>query len=382
MRLNDVFITRTACYLPNNPVSNDEIEDYLGLIDDNASKSKRIVLRNNGIKKRYYALQKNGKPTHSNAKLTANAIQKLFASNSNDIKSIDLLCCGTSAADQLMPSHGVMVHGLLPNSNNIEVVTTSGNCCSGMHALKYAFMAIRSGEANCAVTTGSERMSRIMRSEQFQLEVDKRKELEKNPFISFEKDFLRWMLSDGAGAFLLNNKPNSNDISLKIDWIEGFSYANEVETCMYMGAEKNLDGDIVGYSDFSPKEALELSLYSIKQDVKLLSDNIINLGFDNLYKIFKKRNLDIHDVDFFLPHMSSYFFEDKIYEALRKNNMEIPKEKWFTNLAFCGNVGAASIFLMIDELWNSGQLKSGQKILIAVPESARFSYVFSQITVV
>jgi peptidoglycan biosynthesis protein MviN/MurJ (putative lipid II flippase) len=32
----------------------------------------------------------------------------------------------------------------------------------------------------------------------------------------FEKDFLRWMLSDGAGAMLLQDKPNKDKISLKI----------------------------------------------------------------------------------------------------------------------------------------------------------------------
>ncbi|MBS1609122.1 MAG: hypothetical protein JSS70_10270, partial [Bacteroidetes bacterium] len=67
MPLNEVYITRTASFFPNNPVSNDEMEDYLGMINDKPSKSRRIVLRNNGITNRYYALEKGGKPTHTNA---------------------------------------------------------------------------------------------------------------------------------------------------------------------------------------------------------------------------------------------------------------------------------------------------------------------------
>ena len=46
---NDVFINRLSPYLPNNPVNNDEMEDYLGLIEGKASRVKRIVLRQNGI---------------------------------------------------------------------------------------------------------------------------------------------------------------------------------------------------------------------------------------------------------------------------------------------------------------------------------------------
>ncbi|HLU51735.1 MAG TPA: hypothetical protein VKZ42_06180, partial [Flavobacteriaceae bacterium] len=59
----DVYITRTSKYLPNNSISNEEIESYLGYINDKTSKAKNVVLRNNGIKSRYYALDKEGKAT-------------------------------------------------------------------------------------------------------------------------------------------------------------------------------------------------------------------------------------------------------------------------------------------------------------------------------
>jgi 3-oxoacyl-[acyl-carrier-protein] synthase-3 len=37
---------------------------------------------------------------------------------------------------------------------------------------------------------------------------------------------------------------------------------------------------------------------------------------------------------------------------------------------------------MLEELFHSGQLKKGDKILCMIPESARFSYVYSLMTVV
>ena len=79
--------------------------------------------------------------------------------------------------------------------------------------------------------------------------------------------------------------------------------------------------------------------------------------------------------------MSSFFFEQPIEQILEENGMEIPKEKWFTNLATKGNVGAGSIYLMVGELMHSGKLKVGDQIMLAVPESARFSYVFTWLTV-
>lgn len=381
MSAKQVYITKTASFFPNEPVSNDEMEEYLGYINKKMSKSKRIVLRSNGIQRRFYALKKDGTATHTNAQMASLAIRKLFNNNSEELKKMELLSCGTSSPDQMMPSHSVMVHGWLPESNAIDVVSPSGNCCAGMHALKYAYMAIRGGDVSTAVAAGSERTSRILRSDTFEDEVQKLLDLEENPSISFEKEFLRWMLSDGAAAFLLSDKPNENGISLRIDWIEAVSYANKVETCMYMGGDKLEDGTLKGYMDYTPEEIVAQSILSMKQDVKLLSKNIIDLGFDNLKVVFDKRGHSVDEIQYFLPHMSSAFFKSKIEEKLTENGMTIPEEKWFTNLSSVGNVGAGSIYLMIDELLNSGRLKKGEKLLLVVPESARFSYVYSMLTV-
>ncbi|MBW6481825.1 MAG: beta-ketoacyl-ACP synthase III [Vicingaceae bacterium] len=378
---NNVYINKSAIYLPNQPVSNDEMEDYLGIIKEIKTSSKKIVLRNNGIKNRYYAIDKLGKATHTNAEMTALAVRKLVEDNTNELKNVELLACGTSSPDQMMPSHGVMVHGWLPETSAIEVVSPSGNCCSGMHALKYAYLSIKSGEVENAISTGSERLSRVLRADTFNEEVEQLIQLKKDPFISFEKEFLRWMLSDGAGAFFLSNKKNETGLSIRIDWLESVSYAHEKETCMYMASEKLEDGTLKGYMDFDAEEIISKSVLSMKQDTKLLGENIVHLGFDKLKTICEKRNFNVDEVDYFLPHLSSEFFRSKIAQKLIDNQMEIPAAKWFTNLSAVGNVGAASVYLMIDELLNAGKLKSGNKIMLAVPESARFSYVFGLLTV-
>ena len=381
MEFNKVYITKSATYFPNEPVSNEEMEEYLGLINQIPSKSKRIVLRNNGIKTRFYALTKGGKPTHTNAEMTALAIRKMLDNDPEKIRSIEMLACGTSSPDQMMPSHAVMVHGELPESRSMEVVSPSGVCCAGMHALKYAFMAIRTGDVNNAVAAGSERLSAILKSEIYEDEAQKLRELEANPYISFEKEFLRWMLSDGAACFLLTNKKNEAGFSFRIEWIEGISYANEKEPCMYMGGEKMKNGKLKSYLDLSSEEQRARSIMSIKQDVKLLSENIVPLGGLMLTRLFKEKGLDPAEVDYFLPHMSSEFFRDKIFNQLIANGTPIPYEKWVANLSTLGNVGAASVYFMVDEVFQNPNLKKGQKILLLVPESSRFSYMYALLTV-
>ncbi len=382
MSLNEVYITRTSHYFPNNPVSNDEMEEYLGYINNKPSKSRRIVLRNNGITNRYYALEKGGKVTHTNAQLTAEAIKDLFKNDPEAIKNIDVLACGTSSPDQMMPSHACMVNGWLPELGSIEVVSPSGVCCAGMHALKYAYMSVKTGDAKTAIASGSERMSAALVAHQFEDEVHKLMELEENPYISFDKEFLRWMLSDGASAFLLSNKKSEEGLSLKIEWLEGVSYADHMESCMYMGADKQEDGSLKSYLEFDHHEMNEKSVLSIKQDVKLLSPNIVPYCGKILPELFKRRNLNPDDITYYMPQMSSNFFKDKIYEEHIKLGHTIPYEKWFVNLSEVGNVGAASVYFMVDEFFNSGILNTGDKIFLLVPGSSRFSYMYGLLTAV
>ncbi|WP_299219048.1 beta-ketoacyl-ACP synthase III [uncultured Aquimarina sp.] len=377
--MKNVYITKTGHFLPNDPVSNDEMEKRLGMIDDQPSRARRIVLRNNGIKERYYAVDNNGNITHNNAQLTREAIKSLCDSDFSE-SGIELLSCGTSTPDNLLPSHASMVHGLLDTKGSIELNTASGVCCSGMSALKYGFLSVRSESTKNAVCTGTERVSTWMQSRKFDKEVESLKSLEEQPIIGFKKDFLRWMLSDGGGAFLLESEPKGKN-PLRIDWMQAYSFAHELEACMYAGGDKKEDGSLKPWSEYEPEEWLSESVFSLKQDVKVLGKHIIQKGVSSLKDAISKNNFDINEVDYFLPHLSSFYFENKLYDELENQNVSIPKNKWFTNLANVGNVGSASIYLMINELKNSGKLKFGDKILVIVPESGRFSYFHILFTV-
>ncbi|OEK09613.1 hypothetical protein A8C32_13000 [Flavivirga aquatica] len=377
--MKDVYITRISKFLPNKPINNDEMESILGQINGKPSRAKRIVLRNNGIKERYYAMNSQGEITHSNAELTQEAITKLF-DNSFTQNSMELLCCGTSSPDQLLPSHASMVHGLLANKN-LEINSASGICCAGMSSLKFGFLSVKSGNSNNAVCTGSERSSTRMQANMFNEEAKSLSSLEDQPIIAFKKDFLRWMLSDGAGAILLENKKNETGISLKVDWMEAYSYAHELETCMYSGGEKLANGSIKPWTEYTSKEWLEKSIFSVKQDVKILEKHVINKGVESMDLVFKKHDKDPSDIDYFLPHLSSNYFAEKLKTSIKEKGLQIPESSWFTNLDRVGNVGSASIYLMLEELMYSGKLKKGDKIMLSVPESGRFSYAYAHLTV-
>ena len=381
--MTQVYINDIQVTLPNKPIENTEMEEYLGYIGGKRSRAKNIVLKSNGIKQRYYVLEKGTeKALFSNAVLSSSAIRKLENPHFS-LKEIEVLACGTTTPDQLMPGHALMVQGEL-GITEVETLSASGICLSGINALKYVYYAIKSDEITTAVSCGSEVVSPTLSAKNFQQEsIHLLESLEKNASIAFEKDFLRWMLSDGAGAMKVENKPNKEGLSLKIEFIDVLSYAGEMPVCMYSGLAVNEDGSTDSWRNFQQEEIMDRSLLSISQNVKLLNENIINYTVTKpMKKIAENRGLKPEAYQYFLPHYSSGYFRDKVYQGLVDADFEIPYEKWFTNLSTCGNTGSASIYIMLEALFHGNRLRTGDKILCYVPESGRFSTAFMSLEVV
>ncbi|MGL4317763.1 MAG: beta-ketoacyl-ACP synthase III [Pseudomonas sp.] len=377
-----VFINRISAYLPFEPVDNEQMEERLGLVGGRPSRARKLVLRRNGIQQRHYVIDPlSGEPAMNNAQISAAAVRGL-AGAGFDLGELDCLVASTSSPDQVMPGHAVMVHGELGNPP-CEVATTAGICLCGMTALKYAWMSVASGESRNAVACGSEVASTLMQARNFNAEYESRvDELESHPEIAFEKDFLRWMLSDGAGAVWLQGQPNARGLSLRIDWIDVLSFADQMPPCMYAGADMQ-DGQLVGWSRYDADERGRRSVMAIKQDVKLLNENIVKYTVEEtLRRIMQRRELRVADIEHFLPHYSSEYFREPLAAGLANADLPIPQERWFTNLTSKGNTGAASIFIILEELFNGGRLRSGERLLCYVPESGRFSSAFMHLTVV
>src|SRR5690606_19636178 len=145
MSKSSVYITNIASFLPNAPVDNDNMERILGQVGPRPSRARRMILRSNGIQQRHYAIDPETlQLNYTNAQLAAEAVRRLECDDFQ-LADIDCLSCGTSIADQLMPNHAVMVQGELALPS-CEVTATSGVCLAGMTAMKYAYMAVLSGE--------------------------------------------------------------------------------------------------------------------------------------------------------------------------------------------------------------------------------------------
>jgi 3-oxoacyl-[acyl-carrier-protein] synthase-3 len=422
MSIEQAFITSSGSFLPGPPVTNDEIENVLGFVNGKSSRLKERILRSNGIKTRHYALNKNQQTTYQNAELAAQAALRCLNNSFCDSKDVDLLAVGSTQGDLPLPGLASMVQAEL-DVPACEIISTHGVCSSAVMALKSAFNQMRLGEKRAALVCASELSSRLLKASRY--------EAARKECMDLEAEFLRWMLSDGAGAFLLQPSPRPRGISLRIDWIEIVSYASDFDLCMSCGTSNQGQWAVGGYSQANnqisvipekrsagsasfqpaplpitlldqPRSKTSLAVLPtsrswqdyptyadaerdgallIRQNLRIL-DNIVRVGVEGFLRLIKQGKISISEIDHFVCHYSSHIFRGKIMDLLEQSGSMIPEEKWFTNLYSKGNTGCASIFIALDELFHSGKLQNGDVIFCTIPESGRFTTAYMKLTVV
>ncbi|MCG8312160.1 MAG: hypothetical protein MI976_03000 [Pseudomonadales bacterium] len=374
--LQDVYITGTGIFLPNEPIENDQIYDFLGTPEDADDKEKskgikRLILSKNGIKRRHYALDREGNPTHLNSELARNAILAALDNGGLTLADLDQICLGSAVGDVLIPGLANMVHGEL-GGDTLGLVSTHGVCGSGITAMQSAWLSVRSGLYDTVIAGGSERISPALRGYRVSGTNPPEDKSRKDYF--FEAEFLRYMLSDGAGAATVQNKPSTSNMSLRIDFIENRSYGGKYECCMCLGTldptQLKPGRSWIDFRDFS--EAQRLGFLNVRQNFRKLNEHICGVVVEDLKRLIGQ-GLNLDDVDWFLPHISSFSFDQPLQDELKENGLDLPREKWWLSLAERGNMGGAGPFVTLHDFLESGLLKPGQKVLLLLPESSRFT---------
>jgi 3-oxoacyl-[acyl-carrier-protein] synthase-3 len=365
------YVTGTGSFLPGPPIGNDEMEEILGKVDGKASRLKSRILKANGIKTRHYAIDRLHRTVYSNAQMAVEAGRACMAGSPLPLRSVGLLSCATTQGDLVVPGFGSMVQAGL-GIPEVELHTAHGICSSSVMALRAAANALRVGDQSSALVVASELSSRLFKGSRYEAAGGQ-------DAVDFDAEFLRWMLSDGAGAWLLEREPRGR--CLRIDWIRSFSHADAFPVCMGIGTPTDR-ADARTWQDFPTyAEAEAAGALLIRQDVRLL-DNVVKLGVDGALRLIAEKVLDVRRLDHFLCHYSSHHFRSRILDMLKMCDALIPEEKWYTNLYTRGNTGCASILIMLDDFLREGRGKPGETILCMVPESGRFNVAYVHLTIV
>lgn len=365
-RLKDVFITGTGAFLPGDPIGVEAMEAFIGCVGGRPSAVGRRALRWNGVETRHYALGPDGRPLHSNASMTANALRAALDSAGLSAGDLDFLSTATTQGDYLVPGHAAAVHGEL-GSGPMEIASHQSVCASALTALKHAWLSVRAGEAEVAATAAGEFSSRWFRPQFYEgtalVDVKGRARM--------EADFLRFTLSDGAGAVVLEPEPRPEGLSLKVEWIDLTSLAGTFDPCMWAGSTFADRAEMKSaWSHAWPMDAHKAGAVALVQDFELLKI-VIRAWIGVWLEKVDSGRIDPARVDHLLCHYSARSLREEIVGLLQSTAAMIPEEKWFSNLSSVGNIGAASIWVMLDAFLRSGRAKRGERVLLIVPESGR-----------
>ncbi|RMF83029.1 MAG: hypothetical protein D6739_07795 [Nitrospirae bacterium] len=377
-----VYIQSIAALLPGRPITNGEIEEVLGRVGGQRSRARAIVLRRNGIRSRHYCFDPETRAwNHTGASLAAACGREAVARAGLALEEVAFLCCATTTPDQVLPPHAAMVQGEL-GIPRCAIGTVHGVCSSSAGAFDWAALAVATGRHPNALVIASERASQGLRREHYEygprfrsflreLLADLGAEVEEAELeaalgrryrpLEFDEDFLRWMLSDGAGAVVLGSEPRPG--ALELLHVEMESRAGELPPCMTGGIE---------WSDCVVDAAIS-GVLNLRQDIELLNRHIVPVTVEAVARCFDRAGLDPASVDVVIPHLSSVYFIDETVERLAEAGLELPRERWFTNLTRVGNVGTASIWIALEEAVRTGVVRPGHTVLLVIPESSRFN---------
>jgi 3-oxoacyl-[acyl-carrier-protein] synthase-3 len=361
-------------FLPGDPIPNDEIDEYIGPLNSGSQKLRERVISNSGIATRHYALDKEQRSQHSAAEMAALAVRDAVGRAAVEVEEVDLISAASSSPDLLAPGLASMVHGELGNGP-CETVSSSGICCSGAIALKNAYLHVREDGKHAAVACAVEFPSRILKSSWLGGPAE-----EGGRRISMDGAFLRYILSDGAGAALVGDSPGPGT-GFRIEWISQRSYADTGPPVMYCGVESP-DADRAWADYPTAQQAALEGAFAFRQDLRRLPD-VVRVCVDEFGRLVEEGKFDPAEIRFVAAHYSSEILKTAALREMETRDFPVvPAERWRSNLPSVGNVGCAAIYLILEELIASGELADGDQVLCFIPESGRYSISYILLTAV
>lgn len=355
-----VKIIGTGSYLPGNPISIDEVDNYLGTLDNAPVKIQKWLKRMKGLMREmlevenyYFAIDPESREfTDDNITMSVKAAQKAFDSAGLKSEDIDLIVYGSAHQDQ-MPTASVRIQDALGIEKCGEV-SVHANCTSAYKALLIAYDFLRLGRYKNALVLSSGISSSELRAEYYN-----------QPLITKEEAFLRYFLSDGAGALILQAS-DVNDNGLFLENIMMESIGGNKPAAMLNKRPAYW---------MNPKEEFEKGYHHLAQMFnEQLRVHFNEEGGSVFYKGLKKM-IDLYEINtekirFFQVNFPSKHISELVMEECE--DLGIQKEKLYTKMSTMGYIGPPMVFVCLDKILKEEKLQKNDLIISFVTEVSKF----------
>ena len=303
-----------GAYVPQKVLTN---EDLAKMVDT----SDEWITKRTGIKERHIA-NDNEKTSDMGVKAANIAIQRSGLAK----EDIDLVVCGTISPDYFcMPSTATVIASKL-GLKGATAFDLSAACTGFIYSLSVAKAFIESGMSKNVLVIGSEKLSAIT---------------------DYTDRGTCILFGDGAGAAVISATDNKSEAIIDIHTGADGDYADLLMTPNGgSGSEHDaLERETAGcYMQMKGNETFKVAVRTLTNDVK---------------EILEANNIESSSVKHFIPHQANYRIIKAVGDALKMSSEQV-----VVTVAKYGNTSGASIPMAINDIYESGRLKSGELMLL------------------
>jgi 3-oxoacyl-[acyl-carrier-protein] synthase III len=360
MELNKVKITGTGAFLPGKPLSIEQVDDVLGWPEQAPKRIQKWLKRMRGLMDEllevdyyHYAIDPaTGAFTEDNITMSVKAARQAIAAAGIDAGDIDFIAYGSAHQDQ-MPTASVRIQEALGIERCAEL-SIHANCTSAYKAFLTAFDFIRLGRAKTALVLSSNMSSSELRASYYNQEIVKKEEL-----------FLRYFLSDGAGAVILQAAgPDEKGLFVKHCYIE--SAGGKKPAAMLNKRPAYW---------MNPKEEFEKGLHHLAQMYnEQLGEHFHekngSIFFNGLQRMIRLYDIDVARLRYFQVNFPSKHIAELVIEECQ--SLGIDPKTLYSTMSGMGYAGPPMVFISLHKIFSEEDLQSGDLVMSFVTEVSKF----------
>ncbi|MBN1198358.1 MAG: hypothetical protein JXA23_03325, partial [Bacteroidales bacterium] len=351
----------SGSFLPGEAILPDQVDYYLGELTEAPEKIrkwlKRIrILMKELLEVEYYhfALDPVTREfMEDNVTMSVKAARIALADAGLKPEEIGLIVYGSAHQDQ-MPTASVRIQEELGIERCGEI-SVHANCTSAYKALLIAQELLRSGRYKNALVISSSISSSELVAEYYNQALVKKEEL-----------FLRYFLSDGASALILQAEPERSGQGLYLDYTYMESTGGRKPSAMgnkrpayWMNPRNEYEK---GYHHLAQmfQEELRANFHEADGSVFL----------KGLKRMLANFPVDTRNIRFFQVNFPSKHISELVMEECRE--LEIDPRTLYSKMATMGYIGPPMAFLSLDQIRKEEVLHNGDIILSFVTEVSKF----------
>ena len=302
-------IIGTGSCLPQTVVTNDDLSKIMDTSDE-------WISSRTGIRERHLAKEE------TTTSMSVEAARRAMENAGVTAQEIDLIIVGTLSADHVTPACACEVQAAI-GAQNAVAFDINAACSGFMFALNIAHAYLQMGVYKTALILGAETLSKIM---------------------DWNDRSTCVLFGDGAGAVVV--------CADERDRMLAYDQGSDGVRGSVLACKNRTNNNPLVQTGVEPEY--------VHMDVQEVYKFAVTAVPASLSKTIKAAGLSVEDIDYFALHQANI----RIIQSVAKR-LKVSEDKFPISLDHCGNISAASVPILLDEINRKGLLKPGMKIALS-----------------